>query len=66
MLLKQSFKSLSGAQRRAAFENAHCDRKFVFTLVRCVGDEPDTLAFTRERYGLYRWRIKKEPRNPAR
>lgn len=60
MLLKQVFKSLSGAQKRCAFENAHSKGACHYTIVRCVGNEPDVGEFSRERYGLYAWRIRKE------
>jgi hypothetical protein len=60
MLLKQHYKSLSGAQRRCAFENAHGRGKYKYTIIRCIGDEPDIGKFSRERYGVYTWRIKRE------
>lgn len=66
MLLKQVFKSLSGAQRRCAFENAHSKGAAHYTIERCLGDEPDKGQFNRERYGTYTWRIRKERIVPCR
>jgi hypothetical protein len=60
MLLKEHYKSLSGAQRRCAFENANSHGKYRYTIIRCLGDEPDIGQFNRERYGTYTWRIKRE------
>jgi hypothetical protein len=65
MLLKQVFKSVSGAQRRAAFENAH-STTHRYTIERCLGEEPDKGEFSRERYATYTWRIRKEKRDENR
>jgi hypothetical protein len=62
MLLKQQFKTMEGARKRAAFENAHCDRRFIFTPVRCVNGAPDPNPFEGNLMGLYTWRLKKEMR----
>lgn len=34
MILKQVFKTLAGAQKRAAFENAHCEGRWIYRVVR--------------------------------
>jgi hypothetical protein len=57
MLLKQEFKTLAGAQKRAAFENAHCDRRWVFSLVRCADGEPDSAKYDPAKFSTYTWRL---------
>jgi hypothetical protein len=61
MLRKQEFKTLAGAQKRAAFENAHCDKRYHYAVVRCVAGVPDTDSFNILRYSRYTWRIEKKP-----
>jgi hypothetical protein len=61
MLLKQQFKTWEGARKRAAFENAHCERRFTFLVVRCVNGEPDPNNFEPiiMDMGRYTWRLAK-------
>jgi hypothetical protein len=61
MIRKQVFKTLAGAQKRAAFENAHCDKRYSFTVVRFVEGERDTREFNILRFSRYTWRIEKKP-----
>lgn len=58
MLLKQEFKTFDGAQRRAAFENAH-SKLSRFTVVRCVNGVPDTDPHDASKYKKYTWRLLK-------
>lgn len=64
MLLKQEFKTLAGAQKRAAFENAHCDKRYLFTPVRCFNGVPDPGPYMSPSAD-YTWRLKKESRTHA-
>jgi len=57
MLLKQVFKSLAGAQRRAAFENAH-SANYRFLVTRCIGGVPDEKDFDFQQ--KYDYRIEKK------
>ncbi len=62
MLYTQVFKSLAGAQKRAAFENAHRAQRrdnvnFRFRVVRCIGGKPDTAPF--DRFVKYDYRIER-------
>jgi len=58
MLMKQQFKTLGGAQRRAAFEVAHCNGRFFYNVVRCVKGEPDpSAAINVTRFIKYSWRL---------
>jgi hypothetical protein len=60
MLLVQIFKTLEGAQKRAAFENAH-SAMHRFRVVRChPSGAVDTGAFACA--GFYVWRSEKELR----
>jgi hypothetical protein len=63
MLLKQQFKTLNGALKRAAFEHAHLNGYYECRAVRCLDGEPDPndmdASIPRTRYT---WRIKKSPR----
>jgi hypothetical protein len=53
MLKKQIFKSLEGAQRRCAFENAHSS--FKWSIVRCLPDgTPDGATFERGKKYVFR------------
>jgi hypothetical protein len=60
MIRKQEFKTLAGAQKRAAFENAHCDKRYNFTVVRFVEGERDTREFNILRFSRYTWRIERK------
>lgn len=63
MLLVQQFKTLEGARKRAAFENAHCNARYRFTIVRCLKGEPDTFTFVPNNFSEYTFRLKKELRH---
>lgn len=59
MLRKQVFKTLAGAQKRTAFENAHAKLHFLYRVVRCIEGEPDTKEFNVLRYSEYTWQIER-------
>ncbi len=59
MLRKQVFKTLAGAQKRAAFENAHSALHFFYRVVRFLEGERDTAAFNVLRFSKYTWRIER-------
>ena len=59
MLRKQEFKTLAGAQKRAAFETAHCDGRYLYSVVRCLEGERDTREFNVLRFTRYTWRIER-------
>lgn len=61
MLLAQTFKTLEGAQRRAAFENAHSKTQ-MYVVVRCIGGVVDTDAFDKAKFARYEWRINRTKR----
>jgi hypothetical protein len=62
MLKAQQFKTLAGAQKRAAFENAHCKGRYLFQPVRCVNGEPDSFPITA--HIQYTWRLRRTIRMP--
>ena len=64
MLLSQNFKTLAGAQKRAAFENAHCKSRYYFGVVRCLNGEPDNQPLDRNRFKEYTWRLNRLIRMP--
>lgn len=59
MLLKQEFKTLAGAQKRAAFENAHCEGRWTYSVVRCVEGDRDLAEFNVLRFSKYTWRLER-------
>ena len=59
MLRKQIFKTLAGAQKRARFETAHCDGRYLYSVVRCVEGERDTAEFNVLRFSKYTWQIER-------
>ena len=59
MILKKVFKTLNGAQRRAAFENAHCEGKYHYDVVRFVGDKPDIEHVHVLNWHKYTWRLER-------
>lgn len=61
MLLQQEFKTLAGAQKRAAFETAHCNGKYKYLVVRCYRGERDADGYDRERE--YTFRLERLPFN---
>jgi hypothetical protein len=67
MLLVQQFKTFEGARKRAAFENAHCERRYRYTVVRCLNGEPDTMSFDKQRFKEYTYRLDRSvyPRSSA-
>ena len=62
MLLKQVFKTAEDADKRAAFETAHCNGKYFFRARRCVAGEPGPQPFHRHRWSEYTWRIERTHR----
>jgi len=62
MLLKQTFKTLAGAQKRAAHENAH-STNYKFVPVRCLASDGDfdALKFDPSLFerGGYVWRLER-------
>ena len=52
-LLVQQFKTLAGAQKRAAFKNAHSDR-YHYEIVRLVDGEIDVNPFGQSKTYTYR------------
>lgn len=62
MLLSQNFKTLAGAQKRAAFENAHCGKRYTYLPVRCRNGQPDSEPLQRDRE--YTWRLDRFVRMP--
>ena len=56
MLLKREYKTLHGAQRRAAFENAHCHNRYKYFVVRCVQGVEDQQEFQEGKVYNYRLR----------
>lgn len=59
MILKKIFKTLNGAQKRAAFENAHCGGKYHYNVIRFVGDKPDTEHVHVFNWHKYHWRLER-------
>lgn len=55
--LAQVFKSYDGAQKRAKFENAHCDGKYIYTPIRFRCGEVDGEPMVQERWLEYTWRL---------
>lgn len=62
MLLKQNFKTQAGAQKRAAFENAHCNSRYYFVAIRCLNGDPDNQPLDRDRFNEYTWRLSRTVR----
>jgi hypothetical protein len=62
MLRKQEFKTLAGAQKRAAFETAHCGGRYLYSVVRCLEGERDTAEFNVLRFTKYTWRLQRNGR----
>ena len=62
MILKQAFRTLAGAQKRAAFENAHCGGKHHYSVVRFIGDKPDDENVNVFHWGKYTWRLERRTR----
>lgn len=65
MLLKQRFKTWEGAHKRAAFENAHCDKRYHFFSVICnENGEPIDHRFPHhyDPSRKYTWRLEKRKR----
>jgi hypothetical protein len=66
MLLTQQFKTLQGALKRAAFEAAHCDKRYSYRVVRCLNGAPQwpTIPLDPDlmHRGHYTWRIEKTKR----
>lgn len=60
ILLKQEFKTLRGAQKRAAFETAHCGGRWKYSVVRCRYGDRDLEEFNVLRYSRYTWRLERE------
>lgn len=50
--MAMAFKTLAGAQKRCAFENAHS--KFKYRVVRCYGGVPDKEPFDKTKVYTYR------------
>lgn len=60
MLLKQQFKTLEGASKRAAFENAHCQNRYRFTIVWCRNGVPNKKEeWTRDNHTEFTWQLEK-------
>ena len=62
MLLKQEFKTLEGAQKRAAFETAHCGGRWTYSSVRCLGGNRDLEEFDPNIFPQYTWRLERTDR----
>jgi len=62
MLLAQEFKTIAGAQKRAAFENAHCGDRYLYIPIRCVNGRPDQAAFDQAKFTTYTWRLERTTR----
>jgi hypothetical protein len=62
MLRKQEFKTLAGAQKRAAFETAHCEGRYRYDVVRCVEGDRDLAEFNVLRFSKYTWRLQRNGR----
>ena len=60
MILNKVFKTLNGAQKRAAFENAHCGGKYHYSVVRFYKDQPDTEPVNVLGWGYYTWRLERK------
>ena len=65
MILKKAYKTLNGAQKRAAFENAHCGGRYHYSVVRYVRDQPDTTEVNIFNWGLYTWRLDRKNKPPT-
>ena len=59
MILKQVFKTPHGADKRAAFENAHCKGKYLYTVVRFFCGELDVDPVVGYRWDRYTWRLER-------
>jgi hypothetical protein len=62
VLLAQEFKTLGGAQKRAAFENAHCGKRYFYTPVRCLDGQPDPARLNPDIFHKYTWRLERKTR----
>lgn len=63
MFLAQEFKTLAGAQKRAAFENAHCVGRYRYSVVKARdGECPDSLPFNPSIFKGYTWRLERKVR----
>ena len=60
MILNKVFKTLNGAQKRAAFENAHCGGKYHYSVVRFFKGELDTEPVAVFGWGYYTWRLERK------
>ena len=58
MILRQQFKTMEGAMKRAAFENAH-SRTHRFAIVRFHVGAVDLLPLSQQRWPWYHWRVEK-------
>ena len=65
MIRKLEYKTLAGAQKRAAFETAHCDGRWLYSVVRFVEGERDTAEFNVLRFSKYTWRLERTKRCAA-
>jgi hypothetical protein len=62
--MRQVFKTLEGALKRASFENAHCGGRWRFHAVRCLPDgQLDESEFVRGQN--YTYRLRREKRAAA-
>jgi hypothetical protein len=55
MILKHEFKTFEGARKRAAFENAHCNHLFHYTIVCFRDGVPNARPF--DQTAAYKWRL---------
>ena len=60
MILKQVFLTAEGAAKRARFENAHCDNRWLYIPIRFYKDRRDDEPFDRGRWTDYTWRLYRE------
>ena len=65
MILKQIFKTFEGARKRAMFENAHCNGKYHYRVIRFFEGKPDTDPVTGTRWKKYTWRLERVTKKQA-
>lgn len=63
-LMSWEFKTMAGASKRAAFENAHCNRKYAYRVVRFHQGYQDIKPLYPEfmARGEYTWKLERTTR----
>ena len=62
MRLAQVFKTLEGARKRGAFENAHCEQRYRYVPIRYLDGQEDVNSYDVAKFKQYTWRLERGPR----